>query len=125
MNKFKKLLSQGNDGIYERRVDALATQAEIAQQAIVNKLKQEKSKLEIELINLTDLSPETSDSLRPGSKNWNAQEWAKNIQRVKQELHTIGIQLDLAEETYKEYFGEEEVKEVYEEKKPTPSNDSE
>ena len=66
MNKFKKLLSQGSDGIYERRVDALATQAEIAQQAIVNKLKQEKSKLEIELINLTDLSPETSDSLRPG-----------------------------------------------------------
>lgn len=108
MNKFKKLLSQGNDGIYERRVDALATQAEIAQQAIVNKLKQEKSKLEIELINLTDLSPETSDSLRPGSKNWNAQEWAKNVQRVKQELHTIGIQLDLAEETYEEYFGEEE-----------------
>lgn len=104
MNKFKKLLSQENGGVYERRVDALATQAEIAQQAIVNKLKQEKSKLEIELINLTDLSPETSDSLRPGSKNWNAQEWAKNIQRVKQELHTVNIQLEIAEETYKEYF---------------------
>ena len=103
MNKFEKLLSKGGD-VYARRVEALTTQAEVAQQAIVNKLKQEKTKLELEIINLTDLAPESTDSLRPGTKNWDVQAWAKNLQRAKQDLHTVKIQLEIAEETYKEYF---------------------
>jgi hypothetical protein len=103
MNKFEKLLSKGGD-VYARRVEALSTQAEVAQQSIVNKLKQEKTKLELEIINLTDLSPESTDSLRPGTKNWDATAWAKNLQRAKQDLHTVNIQLEIAENTYKEYF---------------------
>jgi hypothetical protein len=106
MNKFQKLVGQNGNDVLERRAEALATHAEIAQSAIVNKLKQEKTRLELEIINLTDLSPETTDSLRPGNKDWDATNWAKKLQTAKQDLYNVKIQLQLAEETYKEYFSE-------------------
>lgn len=106
MNKFETLVGQNGNDVLKRRAEALATHAEIAQSAIVNKLKQEKTRLELEILNLTDLSPETTDSLRPGNKDWDANNWAKNLQKAKQDLYNVKIQLEIAEETYKEYFTE-------------------
>lgn len=106
MNKFQTLISQNENEVLKRRAEALATHAEIAQSAIVNKLKQEKTKIELEILNLTDLAPDTTDSLRPGGKDWDATTWAKNLQKAKQDLYNIKIQLQLAEETYNEYFTE-------------------
>jgi hypothetical protein len=106
MNKFQKLISTGNE-VLKRRAGILATSAEIAQQNLVNNLKSQKSQLEMNLANLTDLAPENKDSLRPGSADWNAEEWAKSVQDVQEKLYSIKIALDIAENTYKEYFTEE------------------
>lgn len=110
MNKFQSLVGQNGNDVLKRRAEALATHAEIAQSAIVNKLKQEKTKIELDILNLTDLAPETNDSLRPGSKDWDATTWARNLQKAKQDLYNVKIQLQLAEETYNEYFTELEPK---------------
>ncbi len=106
MNKFTELISNNSSSTLARRAGSISTAAEIAQQNIVNQLKQKKSEIELQIINLTDLAPESSDSLRPGDKNWDAKEWAVQLQEAKQTLYNINIQLKLAEETYDEYFTE-------------------
>ena len=63
--------------------------------------------MELKIANLTDLAPETTDSLRPGSKDWDPAIWAKSLQEAKQKLYSTDIQLKLAQETYDEYFTQE------------------
>lgn len=107
-NKFTNLIAANPDQTLQRRAAAIATSAEIAQQTIVNALKQKKTDLELKITNLTDFAPESKDSLRPGSKDWNAAQWAEDLQNAKQELHFVNIQLDIAQKTYDEYFKEQQ-----------------
>lgn len=104
VNKFVEMITANGNDVLKRRAGSLATSAEIAQQTIVNQLKNKIASEELALADLTDLAPETSDSLRPGSSNWKPNEWAEKIQNHKQNLYQLKIQLQLAEETYKEYF---------------------
>lgn len=106
MNKFTQLISEGADKTLQRRAEAVATAAEIAQQSLVNKLKLEKSNLELKITNLTDLAPDSKDSLRPCDSKWNANTWVTDLQKAKQDLYNVTIQLKIAEDTYKEYFSE-------------------
>ena len=106
MNKFTQLISNNGDSTLQRRAESVATAAEIAQQSLVNKLKLEKSNIELKIINLTDLAPESKDSLRPCDSNWNANEWVTSLQKAKQDLYNVNIQLKIAEDTYSEYFKE-------------------
>ena len=106
MNKFEKMLT--SDSVYNKRVEILSKTAELAQKNLINDLKTTKEELELKIFNLTDLAPDSSDSLRPGSKNWNAARWAKSLQETKQSLHMCKIQLDIANKTLDEYFFTEE-----------------
>lgn len=106
-NKFTNLIAANPDQTLQRRAAAIATSAEIAQQNIVNALKQKKTDLELKITNLTDFAPESKDSLRPGSKDWDAKQWALDLQDAKQDLYYVNIQLKIAQETYDEYFKEE------------------
>lgn len=108
MNKFTKLISANGDSVLQRRAESVATTAEIAQSSIINKLKQTKAELELKITNLTDLAPDSKDSLKPCSDGWNAGTWARELQAAKQELYNVKIQLQLAQETYDEYFKEQE-----------------
>ena len=58
------------------------------------------------IMNLTDLAPDSKDSLRPCDAGWNANTWATELQRAKQDLYNVNIQLKIAEETFNEYFKE-------------------
>lgn len=104
MKKFQKLISSNNNEALIRRAESITTGAEIAQQNLVNSLKQKKIEIELKIANLTDLAPEDTTSLRPGSKDWDAQKWVSDLQSAKQDLYMLEIQLKLAEETYDEYF---------------------
>lgn len=112
MNKFQKLIADNSSATLQRRSGALATQAEIAQQTIVNTLKNQVSELKLKVVNLTDFAPETTDSLKVGDKDWNPSKWATDLQKTKWELYLAEKQLEIAEATYKEYFTEnkEEIK---------------
>ena len=103
-NKFVQLISSNGGEVLKRRAGSLATSAEIAQQTIVNDLKNKVASLELKLSDLTDLAPDSTDSLRPGSKGWDPTTWATEVQNVKQQLYQVKIQLTLAEETYNEFF---------------------
>ena len=106
MKKFQELISDNTSASLKRRAAQISTSAEIAQQNLVNALKQEKTNIELKIAGLTDLAPDSTDSLRPGSKDWDAVLWVKNLQTAKQELYQVEIQLKLAQETFDEYFTE-------------------
>lgn len=107
MKKFQKLISSNNNEALIRRAESITTGAEIAQQNLVNGLKQKKIEIELKIANLTDLAPEDTTSLRPGSKDWDAQKWVSDLQNAKQDLYMVEMQLKLAQETYDEYFKED------------------
>ena len=108
MNKFTSLISNTGNDTLKRRAENIAQTAEIAQQNLVNKLKQRKAEISLNIENLTDLAPENTESLRPGSKDWNPETWVKQLQEAKEEQYAIAIQLKLAQETFDEYFREKD-----------------
>jgi len=106
MNRFTELISDTTNATLKRRASAIAQAAEIAQQNIVNGLKKKQTQLTLKVQALTDLSPDSTESLRPGSKDWDADKWATELQQTKQELYFVEVQLKLANETFDEYFKE-------------------
>lgn len=106
MNKFTELISNNGENTLVNRARILAESAELAQNRLINKLKATKAELELELDKLTDLAPETTDSLRPGSKSWNPEQWVKRMQEINEDLYNLKIQIEIAENTYNEYFTE-------------------
>jgi hypothetical protein len=107
MNKFQKLIADTSSATLQRRAGGIATQAEIAQQTIVNQLKSKVTELELKVENLTDFAPSTTESLRPGNDGWDLSNWAVELQRTKWDLHLAEEQLKIAQDTYNEYFTEE------------------
>lgn len=103
-NKFAQLISNNGDNVLKRRADNLASTAEIAQQTLINELKNKKANLELRLSDLTDLAPTNKMDLTPNSENWDPNKWVSEVQNIKQELYQLKIQLQLAEETYDEFF---------------------
>lgn len=108
MNKFLTIVSNNGNETLIKRAEAISTAAEIAQQNLVNALKQKKVELDLKIESLTDLAPDSKESLRPASKDWDAAKWADQLQTAKQELYFLEIQLKIATETYDEYFKEKE-----------------
>lgn len=103
-NKFTKLISDNGDNVLKRRAGNLATTAEIAQQTLINDLKNKKANLELQLANLTDLAPNNKLDLTPSSENWDPNKWVTEVQNIKQQLYNLDIQLQLAQATYDEFF---------------------
>lgn len=104
LNKFTQTISDNGDNVLKRRAGNLATTAEIAQQTLINDLKNKKATLELQLANLTDLAPNNKLDLTPSSENWDPNKWVTEVQNIKQQLYNLGIQLQLAQATYDEFF---------------------
>lgn len=104
-NKFIQTIVS-TDKALKKRAEAMATEAEIEMTAMVNEYKRRKAKLELKLASLTDLSPDSTTSLNPRSKDWNPKSWVTELQNVKLELADVKLALETAEATYKEFFSE-------------------
>jgi hypothetical protein len=76
-------------------------------ESFVQALKKEKLELQNKLANLTDLAPDNSYSLRPGSKDFNAKEWMLELHTTKMEIKLKDMELEVAQDIYNEWFGEE------------------
>jgi hypothetical protein len=111
MGKFLDRMSQNDSKALVARARQIDTQARIAQEDIIAKLKNEKAKLELKLQDLTDFAPETTQSLRPGVANWDPTKWAKELHATKVALYENSVELQIAQSTMKEFFGDEEASE--------------
>ena len=108
MGKFLQMMSQNDSKALVARASQINVQAKIAQQAIVQNLKNDIANVEIEIQNLTDFAPDTTQSLRPGVKGWQPTKWASDLQEAKTRLYELNIELKIAEATEKEFFGDED-----------------
>ena len=107
MSKFAKTLTQSNKAIKAARANIIAASAEESQNDIVRVLRKEKRDLEFRLLNLTDVAPDSELSLRVVKADFNPTKLFSEIQEVKVNLATKNVELNLAEETYKEWFADE------------------
>ena len=108
MGKFLQMMSQNDSKALVARASQINVQAKIAQQNIIQNLKNEIAEVEIEIQNLTDFAPDTTQSLRPGVKGWQPTKWASDLQEAKTRLYELNIELKIAEATEKEFFGDED-----------------
>ena len=108
MGKFLQMMSQNDSKALVARAGQINVQAKIAQQNIVQKLKNDIAEVEIEIQNLTDFAPDTTQSLRPGVKGWNPAKWASELQEAKTRLYELNVELKIAENTFKEFFGDDD-----------------
>lgn len=106
MNKFAKLLSGSSKEIRGARAVILAEDARFAQEGLLRKLEEEVRDLERQLITATDLYPESELSLMVTRKDFNPKAWVERIQSVKLALAEKTIELDVAKETFAEWFAD-------------------
>lgn len=104
MNTFEKLVGNNGNEVLKRRAGNLASQAALSQNNLINTLEARKTDLESKLINLTDLAPTSKDSLSPGVQDFNANQWVQELQSLKTELYDVQISINIAKETYTEFF---------------------
>lgn len=106
MNKFASVLSASKSDILGNRAKNLAEEATIEVESFVGNLRKELCQLKSKLNDLTDLAPENTYSLRPGSKNFNAAEWVKELHSIKMAITVKELELQEAQDIYDEWFAE-------------------
>jgi hypothetical protein len=106
MSKFAKMLSASNAEIKEKRAEMLSSKTKLEAQTLLNNLTRDRSELENELVNLTDLAPDNTYSLRPGSAEFKADEWVKSLHRVKMDISLKDIEIKIAQEIFDEWFAD-------------------
>lgn len=102
-NKFIRSIAGSVEGIKLQRVTVLATQASLAQDDLISKFKRQLASLDLQLTQLTDLAPDTTDSLRPGN-GFDPIAWVAGVQSLKVAKDKLSKELALAEETHAEWF---------------------
>ena len=106
VNKFTKNLSQSHKDIRGKKAQLIADDAKDAQENLVRTLKQEYRDLERTLVNLDDIYPENVTSLSVTKLGFDAKEWVKEMHENKLALALKKVEVDTAEDTLREYFGE-------------------
>ena len=112
MNKFEKLISANSNSTLKRRAGIISNEAKMAQEDIVATINRAINQEELKLMSLTDFAPTQTTSLQPGNfAEGGATEWVQELQKCKENLYNLKIKLNIANETYKEYFVEETTEE--------------
>lgn len=104
MNKFSDMLSASNTDIKTARAQALAESTVLEVEAFISSLKRERNVLNTKLTNLTDLAPDNTYSLRPGSKDFDAARWVKELHTTRMDLSLLDIKIKEADAIFNEWF---------------------
>lgn len=106
MSKFQNILAATGQTVLDKRAASIVKQTKAAMTKKLNDLNDKKDALELEILDLTDLSVETKDSLRPGDKNYNATSWVDTLVAKSLELVLLDQEIEIVEALNEEYFGE-------------------
>lgn len=106
--KFQVILASSGQDVLDRRSQLTFKATEKAMNSHLQQLNDKRDDLEIQILNLTDVSVETRDSLRPGSRDFNPSQWVKNLVSLKMEVALLDEEIAIVEETRTEFFGTSE-----------------
>jgi hypothetical protein len=102
--KFQQILAASGQDLLDRRSQLIFTGTNDAMTDHLTVLRRKRNKVELEILNLTDLSVKTRDSLRPGNKDFNPNEWVKQMCELQTEIEVINDDIFIAESIQAEYF---------------------
>lgn len=107
-NKFSRSISTGNTVLGERAT-IVASQAKRAQEDLVRELEGKRDDLKMDIIKMTDVSPDNTQSLKPtGLAADDPKQWVAKLHKAQVELALLEQELKIAQATLKEWFTEEE-----------------
>lgn len=112
VTKFATILASTGQAVLDKRAEAVLKGAKNAMKKKLDGLNDKKDDLELQILNLTDLSVETKDSLRPGDKNFNPTQWVDQLCSLTLELELLNQEIEITENVAEEYFVEKEVAEA-------------
>lgn len=107
MSKFETNLSKNADEVKKQRAKIITEETAACQTDLVNKYQAEKRQLELKLLNLSDVSPDNTYSLRPAGPSYDAQKWVNEMQNLKFDLLANSVNLQIALKTQEEWFKDE------------------
>ena len=110
MSKFAEKLSASNKDIKSDRAEMLAEEVALEVNQFVGNLKKERLSLKNKVNRLTDLAPDSKDSLRPANKDFDASQWVSELHDAKMKLKLKEISLKVATDIEKEWFSDSDEK---------------
>lgn len=120
MGKFNSLLNSGASTIKGVRAALVTETAQFEQEELVRTISTQLRNKKNALVAITDIYPNSTLSLEVVKSNFDAKTWVREIQSLKVEIANLTVELELANETMTEWFGEETPKTVAEKKIVTP-----
>ena len=107
MSKFAKTLSASDSSIKAARAQMLADTTVLEVDSLISNLKREVNQLKNKIVQLTDLAPDNTYSLRPGGKDYDPVKWVSQLHQCKLDLKLKEIELTEAEAIKSEWFDDE------------------
>lgn len=107
MSKFANMLSADSSATLGNRAKNLADSAVLEVESFIANLRKEKLQLNSKLNDLTDLAPENTYSLRPGSADFNPAKWVRELHQTRMDIALKEIELAEAQAIYNEWFAED------------------
>jgi len=98
------ILGLNHNGRYNDRAQAAANQVQLQQEQLVTSLRLEVARIDASLQKVTDVGPDTTDSLRPVNHNFDAHSFVRNVQELSVAKRNAKIELDIAIANYREMF---------------------
>ena len=113
MNRFNSSLTQSYREIKATRSQMICDDVMSAQNKLIMQLSDELRTLKRKMMELSDLSPDSTMSLNPTKADFNAVNWVKAVHDTTIDIANKEFELDIAKDNFEYFFGErEEVKEV-------------
>ncbi len=104
MSKFSTKLAASNKEIMSDRADMLGEEVSLEVSTFVSGIKKDVLALKNKINRLTDLSPNSKDSLRPGGDNFDSVKWVKELHESTLDLKLKQVELEVAEAIQNEWF---------------------
>jgi len=104
MSKFVNTLTASDKTIKKTRATNLELTVKMEAEDLVRRLTREKLSLIAKIDNLTDLGPDSTFSLRPGGKDFDASKWVSELHETTLDLDLKDVELEAAEAILSEWF---------------------
>ena len=101
---FQKILASTGQDVLDKRAQITFNASKAAMNDHLTSLYRQRDQIELDILNLTDLSVETRDSLRPGSKDFKPGQWVKQMCDFQKALALLEDDIMIAEQVASEYF---------------------
>lgn len=105
MTKFQQILTLTGVDVLDKRSTILVNATKSKVNAKLQELYDQRDDLELQMLQLEDLSIGSKNNLRPGGKDFNPARWVDECLAVRGQLADLALEIETAEEFRDEYFG--------------------